>query len=195
MQNIDVRVTDINGAEQFLASQSVQYVPPSIAPALLAHPICSKSLDDVLQHIRASEVHRQGIRGKGVHIAIVDTGICGTRKEFPAGKQSPLSFTIGPNRQPAAQDNSWFAGGNHASMTACIAAATKGAGGIYDGVAPDATLISCRVPDVDETYLIPAYERLIHYVKQGKVRRLVINNSYGPRGTDPQSITAFIDIV
>jgi subtilisin family serine protease len=88
-----------------------------------------------------------------------------------------------------------MAGENHGSMTACIAAATKTGGGIYDGVAPDATLISCRVPDVDEAYLIPAFEQLIDYVQAGEIGRLVINNSFGPRGSRPAPVTAFIEVV
>jgi serine protease AprX len=147
----------------------------------------SKGLPDVLVQIKADKAHLKS-RGRGVHIAIVDTGICGTRPEFPLWKQSPLSLGF---------NEPWEAPFRHGSMLACIAAATKAEGGIYDGVAPDATLISCPIPGenhYDEAHLIPIYERLISLVEHQRVGPLVINNSYDGGGplTPPTGFHAVV---
>src|SRR5262249_41061608 len=97
----------------------------------------TRGLNDVLRQIRADRGWGKR-RGKGVHIAIIDTGICGQMREFPEWKRSRFSTDR--------FGNPWGDVSCHGSMVACVAAGTSSEGGRYDGVAPDATLISCRVP-------------------------------------------------
>jgi serine protease AprX len=161
-----------------------QYEPFSSAPAdLIYQPleIHPKNLTDVLRHIRADQAWPQS-RGGGVHIAIIDTGVCGTMAEFPAGKRSPHSW-VAPGLGSA-----WTDLKGHGSMTACVAAARMEPGGRYDGVAPDATLIACKTT-FDDTELYQIYDHLIQLVEAGKIGRLVVNNSYGAYQCGPPNIS------
>jgi subtilisin family serine protease len=151
----------------------------------------AKGLKDVIRQIKADRAWAKS-RGEGVHIAIVDTGVCGEMKEFPEWKRSPFSTDR--------FGNPWGDVDYHGSMVACIAAGTSAAGGRFDGVAPDATLISCRVPfgEFDEAYICPIYEHLIQLVEKGEIDRLVINNSWALRGSGEPKIdpsNSFLAIV
>jgi serine protease AprX len=151
---------------------STQYqplqAPDSVHVALDFHPL---NMDDVMSHIKADKAWEQS-RGENVHIAIVDTGICGTLPEFAGGKQSQFRWSLSP------QDDPWTDAKGHGSMTAAIAAATNASGGRYSGVAPDSPIIACKT-SFDDTELYQIYEYLIQLVESGKVKRLVVNNSYG----------------
>ncbi len=168
---------------QVIASHQYQPLSPPpqhrVQSPMAGH---SKSLPDVLRHIRADQAWTES-RGKGVHIAVVDTGGCGTLAEFPKWKKSPESWAA-----PGLGD-AWTDTEGHGSMTAGIAGATRSAGGRYDGVAPDAVLIACKTT-FDDTELYQIYDHLIQLVERKKVGRLVVNNSYGfyqctPPDVDP----------
>lgn len=148
-----------------------RYEPLSQTRAQVFLPAHSLSMRDVMAHNKAQDAWAVS-RGAGVHIAIVDTGICGSMAEFPAANRSPYSWA------PDSSTNPWEDIEGHGSMTAAAAAATSAHGGRYDGVAPDAKLIACRT-SFDDTELYEIYEYLIGLVDSGKVERLVINNSYG----------------
>lgn len=135
---------------------------------LPSHP---HSMADVMKHINAPAAWAKA-RGKGVHIAIIDTGICGRLNEFPTAKRSKFQWV-------RKGGDAWTDPRRHGSMTAAVAAATTAGGGRYDGVAPDATVISCKAPSFDETDLFRIYDFLLSLVKTGKIGRLVTNNSYG----------------
>lgn len=143
------------------------------------HPV--RSLTDVVAHARAPEAWEIS-RGAGVTIAIVDTGICGSRAEFPVWKRSSIDLPT------AFQGVHWKDPRGHGSMCAAIAAGTRSEGGRFDGVAPDALLISARtnlldsgVPDICEIY-----EHLTELKRRGTIDGpLVISNSYGLRRREP----------
>jgi serine protease AprX len=152
-------------------------VAPAVQRALASHP---KSLTDVLSHIKADRAWAIS-RGAGVHVAIVDTGVCGTMPEFNGAKQSPFRWPTPPN-------NPWTDTHGHGSMTACISAASAaGPGARYNGVAPDSPIIACKT-NFDDTELYQIYEYLIQLVDTGKVGRVVVNNSYGDYVCDPPPV-------
>lgn len=128
----------------------------------------TNSLHNVISHIKADRSW-QVSRGKDVHIAIIDTGISNVL-EFPIWKRSEYSWP--------SYNSAWTDKVGHGSMVGCIAAATMDVGGRYNGVAPDATLISCQT-NFEEEQLCLIYEYLISLVESKKIGRLVINNSYG----------------
>lgn len=128
----------------------------------------TNSLSNVITHIKADKSWLIS-RGKGVHIAIIDTGISDV-SEFPTWKRSKYSWP--------SYDIAWSDTVGHGSMVGSIAASTTELGGRYNGVAPDATLISCQT-NFDEEQLCLIYEYLISLVESKKIGRLVINNSYG----------------
>jgi hypothetical protein len=67
----------------------------------------------------------------------------------------------------------------HGSMCACIGTATTSAGGRYDGVAPDATLLSART-NLLATDIFKLYDWVIARKKSGAIPGpVVMSNSYG----------------
>jgi serine protease AprX len=135
-----------------------------------------ESLDDVLRLIRASSAWRT-TRGAGVVIAVVDTGINGTRPEFPRSKRRGQWSPIG--------EDAWTDYLGHGTMCACIAAGTRASGGEFDGVAPEAGLISCRTHFYDSE-LATIYDFLGDFAEHNNVT-VVATNSFGiESGTPPE---------
>lgn len=124
-------------------------------------------LDDVLRRIGILD-RRGDRRGQGVEIAIVDTGIDGRRPEFPVARRA--AHWEG-HRGPAWQDDK-----GHGTMCACIAAA-GGPGARFQGVAPDAGLISCRTT-LHLVEVIDIYDMLIDRARNQDAR-IVVSNSWG----------------
>jgi serine protease AprX len=136
----------------------------------------SQSLDDVLDLIHARDAWTTS-RGEGVVIAIVDTGVNGNRPEFPAAKR--LGGWAPEGGDP------WVDEVGHGTMCACIAAGTRAEGGVFDGVAPDAGLVSCRTRFFDSE-IVTIYDFLIDFVAEHQDIALVASNSFGRQtGTPP----------
>jgi serine protease AprX len=133
------------------------------------------SLDDVLAMIRATECWEDS-RGGDVVLAVVDTGIDGTRPEFPEWKRAGSWQDLG--KKP------WTDWQGHGTMCAAIAAGTRSAGGRFDGVAPDARLVACRTNFFD-SQLADVYDYLRDRVVQNGWN-VVATNSFGiPSGSAP----------
>lgn len=128
----------------------------------------SPSLDDVLTLIEAKEAWHQST-GEGTALAVVDTGIDGTRLEFPSSKR------VG-EWQPL-NDRPWTDGVGHGTMCAVIAAGTKREGGSFDGVAPGASLICCKTGFYDSE-LGAIYDYLTDLVTREKLT-IIATNSFG----------------
>ncbi len=139
------------------------------------------SLTDVLAHIKASEAWAV-TRGANTHIAMVDTGICGTMPEFPATKKSPFRWA------GTSQGDPWTDQKGHGSMTGAVAAGTTASGGRYNGVAPDSPIIACKT-SFDDTELYQIYDYLIQLVDSKQIGRLVVSNSYGSYICAPPPVT------
>lgn len=131
------------------------------------------SLDDVLEAIGAPEAWNV-TRGAGATIAIVDTGIDGSRPEFPVARRRDHWAPVG--------ENAWEDYKGHGTMAACIAGATRAEGGEFDGVAPEASLISCRTHFYDSE-LTSIYDFLGDLASGGEP--LIASNSFGIRSADP----------
>lgn len=132
------------------------------------------SLDDVLDAIKAREAWKE-TRGAGVTIAIVDTGVNGNRPEFPLAKRR--------DQWAPAGENPWLDYNGHGTMCACIATATRAEGGEFDGVAPEARLVSCRTHFYDSE-LTGIYDFLGDLAEQGEP--MIASNSFGiATGTAP----------
>lgn len=142
-------------------------------PGAAALPVWQKkTLHDVLDHIGAPKVWSKA-RGKGVTIGIVDTGIASRMREFPAKKRSQFSKSYAYRTGP------WADLLGHGSMAASIAAGTKESGGRYDGVAPDAFLLSAR-STLQATDIFQLYDWVLARKRSGQIAGpIVMNNSYG----------------
>lgn len=134
------------------------------------------TLDDVLRVIRAPDAWAGFNRGEGVAIAMVDTGIDGSHREFPQARR------IG-GWAPEGQ-NPWTDERGHGTMCACIAAASRDEGGIFEGVAPRARLVSCKT-DFWVSEIVAIYDYLID-LRGREALVVVASNSYGQKtGTPP----------
>jgi serine protease AprX len=100
----------------------------------------SPSLEDVLALIRAPEAWDDSNGGKGTAIAVVDTGVNGSRPEFPVGKQ------LG-SWQPDG-DTPWTDWEGHGTMCACIAAGTTVASGAFNSMVSLRTQVSSRARSI-----------------------------------------------
>lgn len=141
--------------------------------AFAAEDLTAPSLDDVLQLIRAPEAWQRS-RGRNVIIAVVDTGIDGTRPEFgPARRQGSW--------QPLG-DTPWTDWQGHGTMCASIAAGSKADGGEFDGVAPEALIRACRTRFFD-TELGLIYDELADLARDGNF--VIATNSFGIKTGSP----------
>jgi subtilisin family serine protease len=135
-------------------------------------PPAGVNLTTVMQAINVSEAWKV-TKGKGVTIAIVDTGIVDSLKEVGAPRRSALDL------KGTYLGNHWGDDVGHGSMCATIAAGSQSQGGRYDGVAPEATVVAAR-SDLTATDIFFIYEGLIDAKKSGLIAGpLVISNSYG----------------
>jgi serine protease AprX len=132
------------------------------------------SLDDVLDLIRARKAWDLA-RGAGAVIAVVDSGIAGTRPEFPQTKRVGQWSPVG--------HDAWTDSLGHGTMCACIATATRTQGGEFDGVAPDASLIACRTGFFD-TELTTIYDFLGDFAVEHGVP-VIASNSWGYQTGSP----------
>ena len=138
------------------------------------------SLDDVTRMIGAPDAWQQ-TQGDGIAIAIVDTGIDGSRAEFPQSRR------VGAWQPPGEQP--WTDWEGHGTMCAAIAAASADAGGRYQGVAPGAGLIACKTWFYDSE-LAAIYDFLTDRANRGE--KIIASNSFGlntgePPASDPNS--------
>jgi hypothetical protein len=128
----------------------------------------SKTQQHVMEHIKAPKAWETST-GKGVTIAIVDSGVDGTVTGF--ADKSPDSFCPLPDTNP------WVDSIGHGTMCASIACAGETAK--YRGVAPQARLLSARSTfAATDLYLI--YRHLIDRKRAGAFAGgLVVSNSFG----------------
>ncbi|MGC0321071.1 subtilisin family serine protease [Bradyrhizobium sp. USDA 326] len=130
------------------------------------------NLAEVTTMIRAPQAWST-TKGAGVTVAIIDTGVTKSLKEFGPARRLDLDIPS------AAHSNHWTDEVGHGSMCAAIAVGSVADGGKYDGVAPEAKLIAVRT-DFSATDLFLIYDELINAKKTGTISGpLVISNSYG----------------
>lgn len=135
----------------------------------------SESLDDILRQIAANNAWNT-TRGAGATIAIVDTGVNGRRPEFGAARRRGEWAPIG--------EDPWSDYQGHGTMCACIAAASRADGGEFDGVAPQASLISCRTHFLDSE-LATLYDHLVELAESDGAEPIVASNSFGIKAGSP----------
>jgi serine protease AprX len=136
-----------------------------------------ESLDDVLRLIGA-EAAWETSRGAGVTLAVVDTGINGTRPEFEASRRRG-------GWAPGSEDP-WSDYLGHGTMCACIGGASRVAGGEFDGVAPLVSLVSCRTRFFDSE-LATIYDYLGDLAAEDGSEPIIASNSFGINtGSAPQ---------
>ncbi|GAB4067145.1 S8 family serine peptidase [Ancylobacter sonchi] len=136
-----------------------------------AAPMALGNLKDVIEQIGAPEAWERS-RGRGVSIVVIDTGVHADLREIGLDRRSAIDLADAYRGQVWADDN------GHGSMCAAIAAGSS-VTGRYDGVAPEAQVLSART-NLKSVDLYRIYDRLMRQRQQGLLEGPVVaTNSYG----------------
>jgi serine protease AprX len=158
----------------------------SVNPSLGYDPVANKgSLYNVENVIGAQDLYAAGFTGKGVGVALIDTGVA------PVQGLTSGNVVDGPDLSFDSQDpaTAHVDGFGHGTHLAGIIAGRDAAGtpasytnpGNWHGVAPDATLVDVKVGAsngaVDVSQVIAGIDWVVQHAADNHVR--VINLSYG----------------
>jgi serine protease AprX len=186
-----VTISALPGLEGIYANKQLQYF----------------MLHESVPAIRADAVHAAGITGKGIGIAILDSGIDGLYNPdlaypqhtiqnvkvlynqndlFTFGKDAPKPIRKGATLVVENLPNSETSVG-HGTHVAGIAAGMGTAGnGYYTGVAPGANLIGIGTGDILFIFFaLAGFDYILDHQQQYNIK--VVNNSWGTSGAfDPK---------
>jgi serine protease AprX len=130
-----------------------------------------------------------GMTGKGVDVAVVDTGVAPV-----AGLNGPGKVINGPDLSLESQNPSlqYLDTNGHGTFMAGLIAGNDGQPGGYRGVAPDARIVSLKVGvadgGVDVSQVIAAIDWVVQHRNDNGLNIRVINLSYGTNSTQPYQI-------
>jgi serine protease AprX len=163
------------------------------------------SLDSAEDAIRAPSMWGAGYTGKGIDVALIDTGVAPV-----AGLNSPGKVVNGPDLSfdSQAPNLRYLDGYGHGTHMAGIIAGRDAAGtpGTYAsndhdflGVAPDARVVSIKVGDsagrTDVSQVIAAIDWVVQHAHDSGMNIRILNLSFGtdsiqPYGRDPLAFAA-----
>src|SRR5467141_5392307 len=164
-------------------------------------------LHESVPAIRADAVHAAGITGKGIGIAILDSGIDGLYNPdlaypqhtvqnvkvlvnvndlFTFGKDAPKPVRKGATLFVENLPNSETSVGHGTHVAGIVAALGTASNGYYGGVAPGAKLIGIGTGDVlFILFALAGFDYILDHQQQYNIK--VVNNSWGTTGTfDPK---------
>jgi serine protease AprX len=149
------------------------------------------SMQNITQADGVQAWWKAGYTGKGVDVALIDTGVAPV-----AGLSTPGKIVNGPDLSLESQNPSlrYLDTNGHGTFMAGIIAGNDGQAGGYRGVAPDARILSVKVGDadggVDVSQVIAAIDWVVQHRHDNGMNIRVINLSYGTNssqayGVDP----------
>jgi serine protease AprX len=171
-----------------LAGTGLGVAHAEVDPALGYDAAADKgSLYNIAEVVGAHDAYRQGLTGKGVGVALIDTGVA------PVPGLTSGNVVNGPDlsfdsQQPGMAHLDAFGHGTHlASIIAGRdAAGTPSSylnGGRFTGIAPDATLVNVKVGAsngaVDVTQVIAGIDWVVEHAKDPGLNIRVISLAYG----------------
>jgi len=130
-----------------------------------------------------------GYTGKGVGVAIIDTGVSPV-----AGLSAPGKVTYGPDLSLDSQNPSLqnLDTNGHGTFMAGLIAGNDGLPGGYRGVAPDARILSLKVGvtdgGADVSQVIAAIDWVVQHRNDNGMNIRVLNLSYGTNSTQPYQV-------
>ena len=130
-----------------------------------------------------------GSTGKGVDVAVVDTGVAPV-----AGLNAPGKVINGPDLSLESQNPNLknLDTNGHGTFMAGLIAGNDGQAGGYRGVAPDARIVSLKVGvadgGTDVTQAIAAIDWVVQHRHDNGMNIRVLNLSYGTNSTQPYGI-------
>jgi len=185
-----VRLADIRGVASLYANKQLRY--------LLAESVPS---------IRANLVRAAGYTGKGIGVAILDSGVDGTNPDVRYGTRmvqnvkfaGSLKDLMSPDTSPVAADlfvenvpNSDLTGGHGTHVAGIIGGSGASSGGKYTGVAPGANLVGIGAGETLVIFwALAGFDWLIDNAAKYNIK--VVNNSWGASGgtfdpSDPTNV-------
>jgi serine protease AprX len=132
---------------------------------------------------------KAGYTGKGVDVALIDTGVAPV-----AALSGPDKIENGADLSLESQNPSfrYLDTNGHGTFMAGIIAGNDGQPGGYRGVAPDARILSVKVADadggVDVSQVIAAVDWVVQHRHDNGMNIRVINLSYGTDSTQPYAV-------
>ena len=164
-------------------------------------------LHESVPSIRADAVHVAGITGKGIGVAILDSGIDGLYNAdlaypqytvanvkvlynqddlFTFGKDAPKPIRRGATLMVENLPNSETSVGHGTHVAGIVGARGTSSNGYYTGVAPGANLIGVATGDVLFIFwALAGFDYILDHQQQYNIK--VVNNSWGTSGTfDPK---------
>jgi serine protease AprX len=180
-----------------LAGTGMGVAHADVNPALGYDAVANKgSLYNIAEVVGAHDAYRRGLTGKGVGVALLDTGV------VPVQGLTSGNVVDGPDlsfdsQQPGLAHLDGFGHGTHlASIIAGRDAAGAPASYLdparFSGIAPDATLVSVKVGAsngaVDVTQVIAGIDWVVEHAKDPGLNIRVISLSYGTDSTQSSAV-------
>ncbi len=143
-------------------------------------------LPEVAAAVNADDMWAKGYTGKGVGVALIDTGV------VPVQGLTAGNVVIGPDLSLDSQGPQGNLDGfGHGTHMAGIIAGNDGTATGFKGIAPRATLLSVRVGahegSADVSQVIAAVDWVVQHRNDNGMNIRVLNLSYGTNGTqDPR---------
>src|SRR5881394_1822633 len=186
-----ITISALSGLEGIYANKQLEYY----------------MLHESVPSIRADAVHVAGITGKGIGVAILDSGIDGLYNAdlaypqytvanvkvlynqddlFTFGKDAPKPIRRGATLMVENLPNSETSIGHGTHVAGIVGARGTSSNGYYTGVAPGANLIGIGTGDVLFIFwALAGFDYILDHQQQYNIK--VVNNSWGTTGTfDPK---------
>lgn len=149
--------------------------PPKSGGALKGPAIRPQNNNTVPAH-GADVLHNLGIKGKGVNVVIIDTGL-GDHSELPESRVTKFDNAFTPGEETPADRNDGHGHGTHVSGTAVG----------EKGMAPEANIMSIQVLDEQGRgtleSILNGIDRAIEWKKESPNEPMVISMSLGGTAT------------
>jgi serine protease AprX len=187
----------VSALSALLAGSAVGVAHADLQPALGYDAVADKgSLHNIAEVVGAHDAYRQGLTGKGVGVALIDTGVA------PVPGLTSGNVVNGPDlsfdsQLPGMAHLDAFGHGTH---MASIIAGRDAAGtpssyldpARFTGIAPDATLVNVKVGAhngaVDVTQVIAALDWVVEHAKDPGLNIRVISLAYGTDSVQSSSV-------
>jgi serine protease AprX len=159
-------------------------------------PLTSGSMYNVVDQIGVRSLWTQGYTGRGVNVAIIDTGVAPVQALQGAAKVVAMVDLSGESNDPSTRYLDTYGHGTH--MAGIIAGRDPGADPKtaaqhpewFLGVAPDAGIVSVKVAGrngaADVSQVIAGIDWVVQHASLLNIR--VLNLSYGTNSTQPYTI-------
>ncbi len=146
------------------------------------------SMQSITANDGVSSWWNAGYTGKGVDVAVVDTGVAPV-----AGLNAPGKVINGPDLSLESQSSLANLDTNgHGTFMAGLIAGNDGQPGGYRGVAPDARIVSLKVGvadgGADVSQVIAAIDWVVQHRNDNGMNIRVLNLSYGTNSSQPYAI-------